>query len=198
MAATRSFRPVTPRLERRRTVDRAWQLYVQEGLEPAGITEGDLAVVARARVLHRIDPGITRPGRRPLAEGLEDAAARRGVPPRPHPRRLRAPPGLHDSVLAYLDSDGWMLSVDGDRQVVEQVHKIDFAPARWSEEWRNQRPGHRARRGQADRGVRLQLRLGVAPVELRRGADPRAGRARGLSAWWTSARRGRSTAAMPS
>ncbi len=137
MPATPRFRPVTPRLERRRTTDRAWQLYVREGLEPAGISDEILRSWRRARELHRIDPGLTRPGR---VLSAEDLAARRE---RDEVFRLATPIvadfarrlGLHDSVLAYLDGDGWMLAVDGDRHVVEQVQEIDFRPgALWSEE----------------------------------------------------------------
>jgi len=137
MPATRSFRPVTPRLERRRTVDRAWQLYVQEGLEPAGIAGEISRSWRRARELHRIDPGITRPGRVLSSDALETLRARDEVFRLATPivadfaRRLE----LHDAVLAYLDGDGWMLSIDGDREVVEQVQEIDFRPgALWSEE----------------------------------------------------------------
>ena len=133
----RRFRPVIPRLERRRNVDRAWQLYVREGLEPAGIAEEISRSWRRARELHRIDPGITRPGGVLSSEALATRRARDEVFRLATPiladfaRRL----GLHDAVLAYLDGDGWMLSIDGDRDVVEQVEEIDFRPgALWSEE----------------------------------------------------------------
>ena len=137
MPPTRRFRPVTPRLERRRIVDRAWQLYVQEGLEPVGIAEEISRSWRRARDLHRIDPGMTRPGVVLSPEALATRRERDEVFRLASPivadfaRRL----GLHDAVLAYLDGDGWMLSIDGDRDVVEQVAEIDFRPgALWSEE----------------------------------------------------------------
>jgi len=128
---------VTPRLERRRLVDRAWQRYVQEGLEPAGIAEEISRSWRRARELHRIDPGITRPGRVLSPEDLvarreHDEVFRLATPILgDFARRL----GLHDAVLAYLDGDGWILSIDGDRHVVDQVGEIDFRPgALWAEE----------------------------------------------------------------
>ena len=137
MPPMRRFRPVIPRLERRRNVDRAWQLYVREGLEPAGIAEEISRSWRRARELHRIDPGITRPGVVLSPEALATRRERDEVFRLATPiladfaRRL----GLHDAVLAYLDGDGWMLSIDGDPHVVEQVEGIDFRPgALWSEE----------------------------------------------------------------
>lgn len=131
------FRPVTPRLERRRLVDRAWQLFVEKGLEPAGVADEISRSWRRARELHRVDPGITRPGRVLSPDGLASRRERDEVFRLATPiladfaRRL----GLHDSVLAYLDGEGWMLSIDGDREVVEQVQEIDFRPgALWAEE----------------------------------------------------------------
>ncbi len=137
MPPARRFRPVTPRLERRRIVDRAWHLYVEEGLEPVGIAEEISRSWRRARDLHRIDPGMTRPGVVLSPEALATRRERDDVFRLASPivadfaRRL----GLHDAVLAYLDGEGWMLSIDGDRDVVEQVAEIDFRPGGlWSEQ----------------------------------------------------------------
>jgi sigma-54 dependent transcriptional regulator, acetoin dehydrogenase operon transcriptional activator AcoR len=128
---------VVPRLERRLVVDRAWQRYVGDGIAPEGIGDEITRSWRRARESYRIDPGITRPG-----EILpEDALARRCE--RDEVFRLATPIladfarrlALHDTVLAYLDRDGWMLSIDGDRSVIEQVEEIDFRPgAHWAEE----------------------------------------------------------------
>ncbi len=42
---------------------------------------------------------------------------------------------LSGHVLAYLDGEGWMLSIDGDRRVIDRVSDIDFRPgANWSED----------------------------------------------------------------
>ena len=51
----------TTRLERRRVVDRAWQLF-QDGVAPAG-SEDISDSWRRARDAYRIDPGIERPAR---------------------------------------------------------------------------------------------------------------------------------------
>jgi sigma-54 dependent transcriptional regulator, acetoin dehydrogenase operon transcriptional activator AcoR len=133
------FRPVTPRIERRHLVDRAWQGYVRDGaLDPTGIGDDIGRSWRRARDSHRIDPAITRPGGGGLsAEALVDRRERDEV------FRLAAPIladfarrlGLHEAVLAYLDAEGWMLSIDGDTGMVEQVGEIDFRPgAHWAEE----------------------------------------------------------------
>jgi len=137
VAPIRHFRPVMPRLERRRIVDRAWHAYVEEGLEPEGIGDDITRSWRRARDTHRVDPAITRAGRMLAADDLaarceRDEAFRLATPVlADFAQRL----GMHDTVLAYLDGEGWMLSIDGDARIVEQVHEIDFRPgARWTED----------------------------------------------------------------
>jgi sigma-54 dependent transcriptional regulator, acetoin dehydrogenase operon transcriptional activator AcoR len=135
----RPFGPVTPRAERRHLVDRAWQRYVRDrALNPPGGGKGVGCSFPRARDSHRIDPGITRPGGRGLTtDALADRRERDEVFRLATPiladfaRRL----GLHETVLAYVDAEGWMLSLEGDRGMVEQVGEIDFRPgAHWAEE----------------------------------------------------------------
>ena len=83
-------------------------------------------------------PWHPAPGSRPLARRARRAVrARRG-------RSGLAAPILRDfadrlalsgHVLAYLDGDGWMLTIDGDRRVVELVEEINFCPgANWAED----------------------------------------------------------------
>jgi transcriptional regulator of acetoin/glycerol metabolism len=110
---------------------------VQDGLEPDGIADEISRSWRRARELHRIDPGIARPGRVLSPAGLVARRERDEVFRLATPilgdfaRRLV----LHDAVLAYLDGEGWMLSIDGDRQIVDQAEEIDFRPgALWAEE----------------------------------------------------------------
>jgi sigma-54 dependent transcriptional regulator, acetoin dehydrogenase operon transcriptional activator AcoR len=134
----RRFPPVTPRLERRRRVDRAWEEYVRDrAIEPTGVGDEISQSWQRARERHAIDPGITRPGRVLSADALDDRREHDEV------FRLAAPIladfarrlGLHETVLAYLDAEGWMLSTDGDPCMVELAEEIDFRPgAHWAEE----------------------------------------------------------------
>jgi transcriptional regulator of acetoin/glycerol metabolism len=128
---------VTRRADRRRLVDRAWQRFKDDAGDPAGVEETIARSWLRSRDAYRIDPAKTTPGRVLSAEAL---ALRRERDPAFHfarpiladfARRL----GLAEAVLAYLDGDGWMLSIDGDPAVVEEVAEIDFRPgALWTEE----------------------------------------------------------------
>jgi transcriptional regulator of acetoin/glycerol metabolism len=125
------------RLERRLFVDRAWQRYVQDGLEPAGMSEEISSSWRRARESYRIDPALTRPERVLSADSLVERCDQDAVFALAAPilRDFASRLGLTGHVLAYFDADGWMLSIDGDRRVVELVEGINFRPgANWSEE----------------------------------------------------------------
>jgi transcriptional regulator of acetoin/glycerol metabolism len=127
--------PLT-RLERRRTVDRAWKLYVQDGVSPSGISDEISASWRRARESHQIDPGISRPTRILSPDALAERCERDEVLglARPILRDFAARLALSGHVLAYFDGDGWMLSMDGDGRVVERVQEINFCPgANWAE-----------------------------------------------------------------
>jgi transcriptional regulator of acetoin/glycerol metabolism len=125
------------RLERRRLVDRAWELYVQDGVQPTDLSVEIQRSWKRSREQYQIDPQITRPRcfltPEMLAERreqdtvlhiassiLDDFAARLD---------------LSGHVLAYLDAEGCMLTIDGDQRVIDRVADIDFRPgANWAED----------------------------------------------------------------
>jgi transcriptional regulator of acetoin/glycerol metabolism len=131
---------MTRRADRRRLVDDAWARFVREGGRKghaAGVQDEIARSWLRSRDVHRVDPGIDRPGRVLTAELLaerrdRDPAYRLAAPIlADFARRL----GLSEAVLAYLDGDGWMLSIDGDPAIAEEVAEIDFRPgALWTEE----------------------------------------------------------------
>ncbi len=125
------------RLERRRLIDRAWELYVQDGVQPGELSDEIRRSWQRSKEEYQIDPSITRPRRVLTADELAERRERDLV--------LRLATciledfasrlDLSGHVLAYLDGDGWMLSIDGDRRVIERVGDIDFRPgANWAED----------------------------------------------------------------
>jgi len=125
------------RLERRRFVDRAWQRYVHDGLEPVGISDEISSSWRRARESYRIDPALTRSDRILSADALAERCEQDATFALAAPilRDFASPLRLIGHVLAYFDRDGWMLSIDGDRRVVELVEAINFRPgANWSED----------------------------------------------------------------
>src|SRR5574341_313793 len=125
------------RLERRRATERAWQLYVQDGIEPSGIADEIARSWRRARVEHKIDPGLTRPQRRLDADALLRRSERDEVLrlARPILSEFAARLGLADHVIAFFDGDGLMLTIDGMPDVVEAVAQIDFRPGvSWAED----------------------------------------------------------------
>jgi transcriptional regulator of acetoin/glycerol metabolism len=111
---------------------------VVDGVPPTELSGEIQRSWTRAREQYQIDPHLPQPKRRVLTsdelvarrEGdtvlrmasciLEDFAARLD---------------LSGHVLAYLDGDGWMLTIDGDQRVVDRVARIEFSPgANWSED----------------------------------------------------------------
>ena len=127
----------TTRLERRRLVDRAYEQYVVDGVQPQDVSDEIRRSWQRAREDYRIDPGLKRPCRVLSAEELEARRERDGY------LRLASPIledfssrlDLSGHVLAYFDGDGWMLTIDGDKRVIERVADIDFRPgANWAED----------------------------------------------------------------
>jgi transcriptional regulator of acetoin/glycerol metabolism len=133
----RLFSKPTTRLERRRLVDRAWQLYVQDGVEPAGIGDEISQSWRRTREVYRIDPGLTHLSRLLSTDELHERCERDAVLrlARPILKDFAARLGLSDHVLTYFDGDGWMLSIDGAPRTIEGVAQIDFRPgANWGED----------------------------------------------------------------
>ncbi len=117
-------------------VDRAWQLF-QDGVAPAGISDDISDSWRRARDSYRIDPGIERPARVLSPDALAERCERDEALGLAAPilRDFAARLALSGHVLAYLDGDGWMLTIDGDRRVVELVEEINFRPgANWAED----------------------------------------------------------------
>jgi sigma-54 dependent transcriptional regulator, acetoin dehydrogenase operon transcriptional activator AcoR len=130
--------PVSPRLERRRLIERAWNRYVRDGTEPPSVVGPEISHSwHRARETLRIDPGASRPTQSLSPEALEERRMWNEV--------LRLAPGvlqtfadglsLSDHALAYFDSEGWMLSILGDPVMVDRLEEISFRPGTsWSEE----------------------------------------------------------------
>src|SRR5512133_3690056 len=126
-----------PRLERRRLVDRAWEHYVLDGVQPTELSEEIQRSWVRSREQYQIDPRLSQPRRVLRPDELVERRERDTV--------LRLASAILDDfaarldlsghVLAYLDGDGWMLSIDGDQRVVDRVAGIDFRPgANWAED----------------------------------------------------------------
>ena len=129
--------PLSLPLERRKYLDRAWQLFVEDGVSPEGLPPEIARSWVRVRELLGVDPTLRRATRalRPdaLAERRRrDAVFRLAEPVLEHfAQRI----GSTQHVLAYFDAAGWMLSIQGDPAVIERVAEINFAPgASWSEE----------------------------------------------------------------
>ncbi len=125
------------RLERRRLIDRAWELYVQDGVQPTELSAEIQRSWKRSREEYQIDPCITRPRRVLLPEELV-ARRERDLVLRLASSILEefaSRLDLSGHVLAYLDGEGWMLSIEGDQRVIERVSEIDFRPgANWAED----------------------------------------------------------------
>jgi transcriptional regulator of acetoin/glycerol metabolism len=124
------------RLERRRSIERAWERFVQDGSSPGAVREEISGSWLRARERYAIDPAMSRA---PRIISPDELAERRERDPT---LRLAAPI-LRDfasrlahmgHVLAYFDADGVMLTMDGDQEVASAAEEIAFRPgADWSE-----------------------------------------------------------------
>jgi transcriptional regulator of acetoin/glycerol metabolism len=133
----RTFPRPSSRLERRRAIDRAWLLYVQDGIEPTQVGEEVARSWRRVRTDYRIDPEMKRAARTLTPEQLHRRCARdEGLRlARPILADFAGRLGLTDHVLTYFDAEGWMLSIDGTPSVVESLSAIDFQPgACWAED----------------------------------------------------------------
>jgi transcriptional regulator of acetoin/glycerol metabolism len=110
---------------------------VQDGIAPDGMSEEISSSWRRARESYGIDPSIERPERALSEDALATRCEQDPVLALATPilRDFASRLALTGHVLAYFDPDGWMLSVDGDRRVVDLVQQINFRPGvSWSEE----------------------------------------------------------------
>ncbi|HEY6908954.1 MAG TPA: sigma-54-dependent Fis family transcriptional regulator [Myxococcales bacterium] len=118
-------------------IDRAWQRYVLDGGEPEGIPEEIVQSWKRVRERLGIDPRLRHVRLSLSPEALEERRSRSEALAlaRPILDEFAERLGLTDHVLAYLDGDGWMLSIDGAPATVESVAGIDFRPGTsWRED----------------------------------------------------------------
>jgi transcriptional regulator of acetoin/glycerol metabolism len=124
-------------LQRRRFLDEAWLRFVEQGEAAPGLPPEIARSWHRAREDYGVDPTLRRP-LRVLRDGELEERCRRDPAFRlaqpileEFARRL----GSIQHVLAYFDSAGWMLSLQGHQPAVDGVAEINFAPgACWSEE----------------------------------------------------------------
>jgi len=132
-----SPRPTSLLVKRRQVIDRAWLAYIEDGVEPVGLSAEIVRSWRRVRDTFGVDPTIRRALRSLPEDELLDRRRRDPVYRLAEPvleefaQRL----GSVHHVLAYFDAAGWMLSLQGHPGVIEGVSDINFAPgACWSEE----------------------------------------------------------------
>ncbi len=126
-----------PRLERRRVIDRAWEHYVLDGIPPLELSEEIRRSWTRAKEQYQIDPNLRQPRRVLTTDELVARRERDTVLQIASTilEDFSARLDLSGHVLAYLDGEGWMLSIDGDQRVIERVAEIEFRPgANWAED----------------------------------------------------------------
>src|SRR5512145_886054 len=97
-----SLRSSAPRLERRRLIDRAWEHYVVQGIQPTELSEEIRRSWVRAREQYQIDPSIAEP-RRVLTPDEMDAR-------REHDAVLRLATPILEDFAARLDLSGHVLA----------------------------------------------------------------------------------------
>ncbi len=132
-----SPQPTSLLVKRRKVIDRAWLAYIEDGVEPVGLSAEIVRSWHRARESFGVDPTIRRALRSLPSDELADRRRRDPVFRLAEPvleefaQRL----GSVHHVLAYFDAAGWMLSLQGHPGVIEGVSEINFAPgACWAEE----------------------------------------------------------------
>jgi transcriptional regulator of acetoin/glycerol metabolism len=121
------------RLERRLVVQKVWERYVKDAIEPQGLRPDVMESWRRSRDVG-ISPELPAPRH---AIGPDELEARREVD---IVYRLARPilddfaAGLADHGLVYVDARGNMLSIDGDDAVVDALREIQFMPGvSWTE-----------------------------------------------------------------
>lgn len=123
-------------LERRQATERAWRAYAFDGLAPGNVGEPIRRSWQRSRECYGIDPSTLQPTSVDLLDGLELRSRRDEVLSIAAPilRDFSDRLSLSDHVLSYFDAEGWMLWIDGDARIVEQLRSIRFQPGtNWAE-----------------------------------------------------------------
>jgi transcriptional regulator of acetoin/glycerol metabolism len=136
--ASRSWPTDAPSaLERRRAIDALWQAWLEQGVEPAGLAEEIFRSWRRVRDSYRVDPALKHIPR-VLQKGELDERRRRNEflrLARPVLEDFAGRLGLSNDVLSSFDSEGVMLSIDGNPDTIDRIAEIDFRPgASWTEE----------------------------------------------------------------
>jgi transcriptional regulator of acetoin/glycerol metabolism len=124
------------RVERRRDLDRAWLRYVRDGFLAPDVDPEIQASWRRTRDLYGIDPGLRRPRQTVAPDVLAERRSADEVLALAAPvlRDFAARLARTGHVLAWLDGEGVMLSIDGDLRVVDAVQEIGFAAGTsWAE-----------------------------------------------------------------
>lgn len=135
-ASAGSLHLKSERLERRLSVEKAWERFLDNGVMPAEVGEVISRSWQRARDFHRLDPAALRPGSIETPESLQERCTWDEVflSVLPVLRDFASRLDLSDHALAYFDREGWMLSMSGDPRVLERLQEISFHPGtNWSE-----------------------------------------------------------------
>lgn len=131
-----AIHPGSTQLERRQTTERAWQAYACDGHAPGNVDAPILRSWQRSRECYRIDPATSQPAGIETVDALEQRQRSDEVLSIATPilRDFSDRLSLSDHALAYFDAEGWMLWIDGDSRVVEQLRTIRFQPGtNWAE-----------------------------------------------------------------
>jgi transcriptional regulator of acetoin/glycerol metabolism len=123
------------KIQRRRAAERAWQQFVQDRIAPQGLREEISRSWLRVRESYGIDPGLTQPIHALSSDALEERRANDEVLQLASPILDDFADLLPGHVLAYLDGEGWLLTLGGDPRIVERVAEIHFQPGiNWAED----------------------------------------------------------------
>ena len=123
------------KIQRREVAERAWRQFIHDRVAPQGLREVISQSWLRVRESYGIDPGLTHPRRMLSLEALEERRAQDDVLQLASPILGEFADLLPGHVLAYLDGEGWLLTLGGDARIMERVAEIHFQPGvNWAEE----------------------------------------------------------------
>jgi len=123
------------KIQRREVAERAWRQFIHDRVAPQGLREVISQSWLRVRESYGIDPGLTHPRRMLSLEALEERRAKDDVLQLASPILGEFADLLPGHVLAYLDGEGWLLTLGGDPSIMERVAEIHFLPGlNWAEE----------------------------------------------------------------